>query len=106
MITPIHLAQVRLANKYLNLLLNVTITTDEVASFPHTDNNHLIHMCRWLITHPEMPVDKQSRWIGFIQGVLAMRGYISVDGERDQTRALFHEAYTEMGHEIPKSVGI
>lgn len=63
---------------------------------------------RWMATQMQdhlhvWPTDKISRWIGFIQGVLASRGYLDVDAERDRTRPLFHKAYTEMGLDIPQT---
>lgn len=48
-----------------------------------------------------LPIDKTSRWLGFVQGCLAMRGLSSVDTERDVSRPLFHEAYKNEGIEIP-----
>lgn len=44
-----------------------------------------------------MPEDKASRWLGFVQGCLAMRGLIDVDTERDRTRPLFHGAARARG---------
>jgi hypothetical protein len=44
-----------------------------------------------------MPVDKTSRWIGFVQGVLAARGFLDVNEELDRTRPFFHDAYMAMG---------
>lgn len=45
----------------------------------------------------EMPDDKASRWLGFVQGCLAMRRLIDVDSERDITRPLFHAAARHRG---------
>lgn len=63
---------------------------------------------RWMIMRclgdDTMPTDKISRWIGFIQGVLATKGLLSVAAERDRTRPLFHEAYRVMGLEPPESM--
>ncbi len=50
------------------------------------------------------PVDKTSRWIGFIQAALYARGALDIDTERDRTRPFFHQAYTEMGMPWPASV--
>lgn len=52
----------------------------------------------WFIDHalergPELRLDKLARWIGFIQGVLAVNGVIEVDAERDRTRPIFQAAY-------------
>ena len=61
---------------------------------------------RWMVAHcikeiDTLPVDKICRWIGFVQGVLASKEIIDVDAERDRTRPFFHEAYEQMGIEIP-----
>ena len=50
-----------------------------------------------------LPTDKISRWIGFVQGVLASRGDLDVNAERDRTRPFFHEAYTAIGQRIPET---
>jgi hypothetical protein len=103
MITPIHQVNVNLAKRYLEVLLNNEPQQEEPEC---TGVDHLISMCRWIITHPDMIMDKQSRWIGFIQGVMAMRGFLSVQEERDHTRPMFHEAYIEMNMVVPVSVGV
>jgi hypothetical protein len=35
------------------------------------------------------PIDKYSRWLGFVQGVMLMHGIVTVDDERDFSRPLF-----------------
>ena len=52
----------------------------------------------------EWPVDKTSRWIGYVQGVLTTRGTITTEDERNRTRPFFHEAYKATGQVIPKTV--
>jgi len=52
------------------------------------------------------PADKTSRWIGYVQGVLTARGLLDVTSERERTRKFFHEAYQEMGLDIPPSVNL
>jgi len=63
---------------------------------------------RWMadrcLSDDTMPLDKVSRWVGFIQGVLATQGLLSVAEERDRTRPLFHAAYFAMGIEPPASM--
>jgi hypothetical protein len=49
----------------------------------------------------QLPIDKLSRWLGFVQGCLAMRQIIDVDEERDFTRPLFHRAYRDEGSDVP-----
>ncbi len=50
------------------------------------------------------PVDKLGRWVGFVQGVLALSGCMDVDAERDRTRPFFHNAYTKSNLVIPKTL--
>ena len=49
------------------------------------------------------PIDKLSRWLGFIQGILIERKATTIDAERDFSREYFHEAYLKDGIEIPKT---
>lgn len=69
-------------------------------SFEHLHwmiSNCLVHIMEW-------PTDKISRWIGFIQGVLTVRGVITTQEERDRTRPIFHKAYETMGFKKPKTI--
>lgn len=67
-----------------------------------TGLDNLSWMCRTALAGIDTyPVDKLSRWLGFIQGVLAMRGLVTVDGERDASRGLFHSAYRADGTPVP-----
>jgi hypothetical protein len=65
---------------------------------------------RWMVdeivAHPEWPIDKPSRWTGFIQGVLAVLGFMSVADERNRTRSFFHRAYDLLGFRRPKTKSI
>lgn len=63
-------------------------------------------MAKEIAAHPEWPIDKASRWLGFIQGVLAVLGFLSVKKERDRTRPLFHRAYELLGLGKPKSLSM
>lgn len=70
-----------------------------------TSPDHLKWMLdRCLVEIETMPVDKISRWIGFVQGCLAtsLHGF-SIEEERDRTRPLFHAAYKAMGIPIPET---
>jgi hypothetical protein len=50
------------------------------------------------------PTDKLSRWIGYVQGVLAVKAQkFDVDAERERTRPLFHAAYEAMGTKVPET---
>lgn len=55
---------------------------------------HLRSLCNEVFNNgPDYPFDKMCRWLGFVQGVLAVQGIIDVDFERDYTRPLFHKLY-------------
>ena len=55
------------------------------------DTASLENLCQEAIKNMEKyPLDKMNRWLGFVQGVLATQGVITVDGERDFTRPLFN----------------
>ena len=51
-----------------------------------------------------LPIDKIGRWVGFVQGVLALSGNLDVDEERNRSRERFHKAYTATGQEIPETI--
>lgn len=71
------------------------------------DSEYLIRMCDVAIeNHDLWPIDKLSRWLGFIQGTMITNGRTDVDSQRDFTRPLFHEAYKMKGMRVPSSVGI
>lgn len=48
------------------------------------------------------PIDKLSRWLGFIQGYIIFTNQSTVDIERNFSRPLFHKAYEYEGLFIPK----
>lgn len=53
-----------------------------------TSESHLVWMLKQ-ITMEYMPRTKANRWLGFIQGVLTVKGYINVQDERSRTRPIF-----------------
>lgn len=64
---------------------------------PGTDRTSPYHL-RWMAATVaerahEWPLDKLSRWLGFVQGIMAARGLLDVDEERDRTRPIFEAAY-------------
>ena len=56
-----------------------------------------------ILNQNNLPIDKLSRWLGFVQATCIFEGYTTIDAERDFSRPLFHEAYTEMGIDIPET---
>ena len=72
-----------------------------------TSADNLKWMCVTLVENINtFPVDKISRWIGFVQGVLACQGLLNVTEERDRTRPLFHAAYQAMEIVPPASMNM
>lgn len=76
------------------------------ASVEGLDDAHLRWMCQTALKELSCwPDDKASRWLGFIQGVMACRGYLTVAGEREHSRPIFHAAYQAQGQMPPSSAG-
>jgi hypothetical protein len=91
--SPLYHAHKAIFERYVNLLSQYS--GDRIDSA--TDLGHLLKMCQEGIENTTMLDDKASRWLGYVQGVLASKGLIDVDEERRFTRPLFHEAYRLMG---------
>ena len=53
-----------------------------------------------------LPIDKLSRWLGYVQAVLVANGLTTVDRERDATRPLFREAYVLDGLRAPDTFDV
>lgn len=53
-----------------------------------------------------LPIDKLSRWLGFIQGYVVFTKQTTVQTEREFSRNLFHEAYTNESIPIPSSINV
>lgn len=51
----------------------------------------------------DYPIDKLSRWLGFVQGYIIFTSQSTTDIERDFSRPLFHKAYENENIKIPKS---
>ena len=49
------------------------------------------------------PAAKTSYCLGYVQAFATALGVIDVKGERDRTRAIYHNAYRECGYSIPPS---
>ena len=59
-----------------------------------TEPEHLLKLCQEVIENGQKyPFDKMNRWLGFVQGVLAVYGVIDVRREQNYTRPLFHKLY-------------
>lgn len=102
-------ATVQLFSRYSDLLYTQRDIIEEFGRVEEPSRlslHNLIWMCQegqiGLLTG-SMPIDKASRWLGFVQGCLTMRGLIDVDEERTFSRPLFHAAYAAEGISIPET---
>lgn len=97
---PVHDEGSRKAFEYYAQLLRQNgfrpVNHTEIEDGDPTSEEHLLWMCE----HCEplvrddghgMSVDKYSRWLGFVQGCIIMRGYTTVQEERDRTRPWFND---------------
>lgn len=101
--TPVAKASITLFEHYTEVLKPLA---EFESSVEGCSREHLLWMCQTAIDNAATwPVDKLSRWLGFVQGVLTLRGLLSVKGEREFSRPLFHAAYADQGQEAPASVG-
>lgn len=67
-----------------------------------TSYANLKWLCETAITEADnYPIDKLSRWLGFVQGVLIGNGVLDTRVERDRSRPLFHAAYEAEGIQVP-----
>ncbi len=89
-----------LFKRYINILKENEHLLEEVDLV-----NQCMSLCKTAI-EVDMLEDKQSRWLGFVQGVMIVYKLISVEEERDISRPLFHSAYESMGIEKPKSISV
>lgn len=82
--------------------LDIIGRREDAGADPKTSVQNCAWMCRTALDELDtLPVDKLSRWLGFVQGVLATLGLIRVDTERDFSRPLFHAAYRQDGNVPP-----
>lgn len=85
----------QLFTRYHSLVITMWLEGD----YKHTkcSVHSLMTLCNEVINNGQKyPFDKLNRWLGFLQGVLASRGIIEVDIEREITRPLFHSLHTEV----------
>lgn len=81
-----------LARRYHDILVDKVGIDDKLDKM---SNTNLSWMTTEILNNQNMPCDKVSRWIGFIQGCMSMKGYLDVDSERDFSREYFHAYYQQ-----------
>jgi len=97
---PVRNATAALFRRYLAILE----AADDClpAPDPRAGISNLRWMCRTALENiGSDPIDKLSRWLGFVQGTLVMHGLACVDAEREFSRPLFHAAYRAADRPVP-----
>lgn len=56
----------------------------------YASTEHLISMLERIGADPSMSDTKRHRWLGYVQGIMVLRGIIDVDTERNYTRPIFN----------------
>lgn len=77
--------------RYLEVLSTPDVAFKE-SGIPNMGKDHLIWMCRHML-ESAYPIDKMNRWLGWVQGAMAISGLLDSNTERDVTRPLFTQAY-------------
>ena len=55
-----------------------------------TSDKHLVWMLNEIKNSTTQSETKKHRWLGYVQGIMVAKGYLSVDSERDLTRNVFN----------------
>lgn len=76
----------------ISLLPPNSVLSIEQKPGDETNPIHLIWMLQQIKDDSEMSQTKRHRWLGYIQGVLVMKGVFSVEEEREYTRPIFNGA--------------
>lgn len=85
------------------IINNMNKLTDEA----YEDIKHVNLMLTAIIVNGDSwPMDKSSRWLGFIQAKLIQHNIITLDGERNDTRDIFHQIYQDNGVNVPESIDL
>lgn len=74
----------------ISLLPPNSVLSIEQKPGDETNPIHLIWMLQQIKDNTEMSQTKRHRWLGYIQGVLVMKGVFSVEEEREYTRPIFN----------------
>uniref|UniRef100_A0AB39CD71 Uncharacterized protein n=1 Tax=Pseudomonas phage RVTF4 TaxID=3236931 RepID=A0AB39CD71_9VIRU len=82
-----------LARRYKEMLRVDSSSHIDRSKEPHGKHTSLVHL-RWMLDelmgNYEQSLTKKHRWLGFVQALLVVYGYTSVDRERDYTRDIFN----------------
>ena len=83
-------------NRYIYILMDEMISSGwysilEIKSLEGDETNdiHLLWMLNQLLSNKSQSETKKHRWLGYIQGIMTVKGYINVLEERELTRNIF-----------------
>jgi hypothetical protein len=80
---------------------------NQLSESAYEDIKHVNLMLTAIIVNgDEWPMDKSSRWLGFAQAKLVEHNIITLDGERKDTRGIFHKIYQDNGLDVPQSIDL
>lgn len=100
----IELGTLKAVDRYIGILETKGVKPDNCTLDETKDPTslpHILWMCNELktkvvpYTGNGFSVDKYSRWLGFIQGILISKGLTTVRAERDVTRSWFNTQVSE-----------
>ncbi len=80
--------------RYIEILHTQSIVADKVQTdvSNETSDTHLLWMLHEIALNPLQSETKKHRWLGYVQGVMVCKGYITVQEERELTRPIFNGA--------------
>ena len=94
----INLSQIFLKSAYSALIdryiSKINSFNGNFLEIPKANKEHILSMLKKL-KNEDFNLDKMARWIGYIQGVLAVNQVISVEEEMEFSRTLFQKAYNK-----------
>ena len=86
-------------NRYIYILMDEMISSGwysilEIKPLEGDETNdiHLLWMLHELTNNTEQSETKKHRWLGYVQGVMTAKGYITVLEEREFTRSILNGA--------------
>lgn len=83
-------------NRQLFLKYQYIVESSNIDSFGTVNKEYLIQFCRKAVCG-KFTIDKHSRWLGFIQGILFCNGLLDLEKERAISREMFQEVYIKHG---------
>lgn len=80
--------------RYINLLMyklgDSKIVVTEPKEGDETNDVHLLWMLKQIRYNESQSETKKHRWLGFVQGVMVSKGYLTVAEERGLTRPILN----------------